>query len=234
MPWQGLKTDLRLTVNQLLEVIKQLNEWIPNKINKTWDFNDNQKSVNDFHTHFPEHNAEQDPTRRKQLREYNDLIHDIEIKNRVNSRKSETLQLLVCPDSPVYEKVPYNLEDYSHFSGDRNFGDLTIGFNHIGRHPLELYASQDIDVPPDQIVTQTLIGPVHYLFFYNYKYDINKFNDFYYSSGIKWPYKLDDPRLAIGLVNIGNLTTINDNVLSNEEIFSIVKSCNKILNWSIK
>lgn len=233
-PWQGARKDVNILVDKLLDVIEELNTWLPDKITKVWDNNDIQDSVNQFHTHFPEHKDETDSVRREQLRRYNDLVHAIEVANRSNASKKERLHLLICPDSPKKISVEYELDDYQYFEGNLTFGDLRIGYNHIGRHPLEIFYAKDINVPADQILCEHSIGPIHYIHFNNSSYDQANFEDFYYNSGIKWPYTLNDPRLAVGAVIIGKLKYVNNASLSENEIFSIVKSCNKIINWSVE
>ena len=232
-PWRGINIDPAASINKLLILVEELNQWLPKKINKVWDFNDIQKSVNEFHTHFPEHQSETDLSRREQLRRYNDLIHSIETMNMAKIANSTPLHLLICPDTPENMTVPYELDDYQYFDGNRKFGDLTIGYNHIGKHPIEIFKAGDVDIPTNQILPERLIGPIHYLFFYDYMFSKDKFNEFYYNSKIKWPYELSDPRLAVGSVNIGNLKYINDKILQRDEIFSIINSCNKIINWNI-
>ena len=234
-PWQGVNTDVTVLVNTLMGVIQELNEWMPDKITKVWDYNDIQESANQFHTHFPEHKDETDPVRREQLRRYNDLIHAIEVANRINQLKKERLHLLICPDS-LNKKilVEYELDDYQYFDGNFSFGDLRIGYNHIGRHPIEIFYAKDTDVPPDQILCEHSIGPIHYVNFNNSRYDRAEFESFYYNSGIQWPYALDDPRLAVGAVIIGKLKYVNGLELTESEIVTVVKSCNKIVAWNVE
>lgn len=234
-PWQGIKKDIQPLVDKLFVLIEELNTWLPEKIDKVWNSNDIQTSVNEFHTHFPEQNGEKDLVRREQLRRYNDLIHNIESTDRLNKGTFEYPNLTIFPDF-VNENitVPYELDDYQYFNDSTHFGDLKIAYNHIGRHPIEIFYAKDVNVPTEHIIPEHLIGPFHYLNFYQTNYNKEEFTKFYYESGIQWPYALDDPRLAVGRVSIGTLKYINNNVLSEEEILAIVKSCNKIVNWSIE
>lgn len=234
--WVGIKKDPQPLINELLLLVQELNKWLPNKINKVWDNSNIQESVNQFHTHFPEQENERDPNKRKQLTRYNDVIHKIEGLARISSMGIEPLHIMLPVDSPTIVYVPYKLEDYQYFNFNRRFGDLIIGYNHIGRHPFEVFKANDLNVPTDQIICQNRIGPIHLLIFYDNDHFFNKsmFDKFYYSSGIKWPYALDDPRLAIGNIKIGYLKTVNKNILSKDKIINIVKSCNKIVGWSIE
>jgi hypothetical protein len=240
-PWQGKLIDISILVNELLSLIHELNEWMPKKIMLTWDYSDIQDSVNKFHIHFPEHQDDKDILHRKQLTRYNDLIHDIENTYRIQLQNKEYLHLLVCPDPTTYIKVPIEDQDYQYFQIGHNFGDLLLGYGHIGRHPYEICNSNDVSVPPDQILCQNLISTIHYLQFNEVDvvsneqimHDESKFKNFYYSSGIKWPYALDDPKLAVGYIPMGKLKYVDGTELSKDEIYSIVRSCNKIVNWYV-
>jgi hypothetical protein len=150
------------------------------------------------------------------------------------------LHLLVCPDPVKYVKVELEDEDYQYFQIGHDFGDLMLGYGHIGRHPYEIFNSNDIDVPTDQILCQHLISTIHYLQFNQSNVtekDLStiesRFKDFYYSSGITWPYDLNDPKLAVGYILLGSLKYIDGKQLSNDKVYSIVYTCNKIDNWYV-
>jgi hypothetical protein len=234
-PWMGVVKSLDSMINDLSELVKDLNQWMPEPIELDWDRTDHQLMVNKYHTHFPEHEADQDPIHRKQLTRYNDIIHDIENQTRVTSN---SLYLLICPDPPIglsyQHRKPLELEDYKFFGTDFKFGGLYMGYSHIGRHPIELYHANDRNVPADQILPQNVIGPIHCLYFHDYKIDMEKFTSFYQDSRIPWPYSLDDPRLAVGMISMGTLKTVNNKVLDNTRVLEIVESCNKIVFWNVE
>lgn len=233
---RGADDNYEPLVEDFLHLVEDLNTWMSHKIDKVWDPTDIQKNVNEFHTHFPEYNHEKDTKRRDQLERYNDLLHEIETMSTVRIFKKMSLFFIVCVDHktnfPIY--TPYEFEDYQYFDVKRRFGDLTIAYHHIGRHPAEIYRAKDIDTPTDQIVCEDRLGPNHYMFFYNNRLNKDEFDKFYYTSGVEWPYALDDPRLAVGSIKIGELKTVNGNVLTVDEICSIVKSCTKVLGWSVE
>ncbi len=239
-PWQGKLINIDKLVDELLLLIQDLNKWMPNKIILEWDHNDIQTSVNKFHIHFPEHKDDTDILHRKQLTRYNDLVHDIENAYRIQQKNKEYLHLLVCPDPVTYVKVPLEDEDYQYFQIGHDFGDLMLGYGHIGRHPYEIFNSSDVDIPTDQILCQHLISTIHYLQFNQSNVtekDLSaiksRFKDFYYSSGIKWPYDLNDPKLAIGYILLGSLKYIDGKQMSNDEVYSMVYNCNTIDNWYV-
>jgi hypothetical protein len=234
-PWLGISKPIEPILEELENLVKELNQWMPVPIVLDWDRSNNQEMVNKYHTHFPEHKDDQDQVHRRQLTRYNDIIHDIENQIRLTNN---SVYLLVCPDpSPgmdITHKVPLELEDYNLFTTNLKFGELYMGYSHIGRHPIELYHANDRDVPTDQILPQNVIGPIYYLYFHNYNINMEKFNMFYQNSGISWPYPLEDPRLALGLIGMGKLRTINGNELTGDSVLEIVKSCNKIVFWNVE
>ena len=236
-PWDGRIKDPSLLVYELTEVVSRLNTWLPNKIDFKWDANDIQESVNKYHTHFPEHKDDTDPFHRKDLERYNDLLHELEDVNRRLNKTGEQLHLLICPqDQP---NVPLEADDFKQFTWYRSFGDLYLGYDTIGRHPLELMWSKDVNCPKDQIIPFNCIGTIFYAWFgftlpQGMDYILaNRFKNFYYESGLEWPFKLEDPRMGLGYLILGNLQTVNGLKLQEEEIKTIVRSCNKILNWKI-
>jgi hypothetical protein len=235
-PWMGENTSIDLMLEELRDLVSSLNQWMPEPIDLKWDSDNHQAMVNKYHTHFPKYKDDRDKTHRRQLTRYNDIMHDIE--NKVRS-DDITTNILVCPDAPhdMNHRVSLELEDYNLFTTDFKFGRLYMGYAHIGRHPMELYWAKDQNVPADQVLPQNIIGPIHFLYFENYKIDMEKFNEFYQNSGIEWPYALNDPRLAVGMIEMGELKTINDlefRNLSRPIMLKVVGSCNKIVSWNIE
>lgn len=247
-PWHGIIRDIGPVVEELMLLINDLNSWLPleDKINLEWNYDDVQDSVNRFHIHFPHHKDDPDPLHRKHLTRYNDIMHELEDIERCKINQKERIHLLVCPAPESAENISkfgnkkksvlLDEYDYQYFTIEKQFGWLRMGYFHIGRHPLEIRYANDINVPTDQILCQTVIGPIHYLDFSDngsIAWQKDKFKEFYYNSGIKWPYNFDDPKLAVGYIHMGNLVLVNGQALPKNEIYSIVKSCNKIVNWKI-
>ena len=106
--WCGQYKDVSPYVTELFQLIDILNEWLPEKILFSWNYNDIQWSVNTFHTHFPEHKDDPDPIHRKQLERYNDIIHHIEDISRV--KFNDRLHLMLCN---FHKKEEMILEDYA-------------------------------------------------------------------------------------------------------------------------
>ncbi len=231
-PWRDFdKSILTSKIHYLLELVLKLNEWLPddNKIKEKWDHTNHQLSVNKFHIHFPEQEkTETDPERKSQLSEYNDLIHEIEILA-LGQNKKQIPHLLICPDG--YDLIQLQDDDYKLFRARRVFGELCLHYCHVGRHPFELYAANDIDCPIEQIVPQTIISAFHTCRFYTDEllehYHKPKFREFYERSTLKNVMAFNDPKMAFGYITLGKLVTTE----SETEILERVKNCNKVISW---
>lgn len=235
-PWQNFGIDgLNQKIERLETLIDELNSWLPqeNIIRKKWNHADHQESVNRLHVHFPEQEkSETDIGRRRQLSEYNDLIHEIEgMTHRPNQPRP---YLLVCPDG--LESLP--LTDYTHFKAQRQFGELCLHYCHVGRHPFELYSAGDLYCPVEQIVPQHAINAYHTLRFYDddclEHWHKQKFRNFYERSTLKSVVEFTDPKMAFGYITLGKLEKVNNSVdFTKEAVYNLVYSSNKIEHWEI-
>lgn len=230
-PWRGVFSNYNTSVKQLNDVIDELNTWMPKKIEHKWQLDEPIKSLNLLHIHFPElEKGEIDSTKRDQLTRFNDLIHGLQVILH-NKSNAELLYILLCCDNTNQVKI--DEQDFKFFKPYVNFGDLTLHYCHVGRHPLELLLSNDTDCPQDQVIPQYNYSAFHTLRFFTISDCSQKFKKFYHESNISWPYDLNDPKLALGYINLGKLRTVNNKHYTNQDILSIVKSCNKILDWQI-
>ena len=233
-PWKGIMRDWNLKANELNTLIDDINKWIPNLIPGLWNEFDIQESLNRLHIHFPEQEkVETDSQRLTQLTRYNDLIHELESMYKIKSQDDDPMHLTIFPDSGNWEKVLLEDDDYEHFQMSHSFGNLMLAYPHVGRHPLEIFSSNDINCPTDQILCQFRIGSLHYLHFHDRYVDQKKFDEFYTTSGINWPFSLNNPKLAAGFIKLGSLISVNDNEYTREIIYDMVRSCNLVLNWTI-
>ena len=229
--WRGVFKNFDIMVADLQELVTNLNQWVPEKITWQWDSNNLQESLNALHTHFPEHYYIQtDETRLSQLYLYNDMIHNMENYLRRNDSKHDTMWLRVYPKSPT---LMLNDDDYAHFQLGVAFGEIILGYPIVGRHPFEIFRSNDVNVPPEQIKPHSVFSTIHHIHFNKLEVSKESFADFYYKSGIQWPYKLDDPKLAVGGISAGKLKYLDGVVQDNDTIYNTVYNCNKIINWKI-
>jgi len=229
-PWHGSTLTVQSKILALNHLIAELNHWLPQPIVSKFEIANVTDSLSRLHIHFPElERTETDEGHLLQLQAYNDLIHQIDLAYR-NGGKD--VFLLVCPDTGQF--IDLNSTEYVYFRPHIEFGDLLIHYPHVGRHPLELFSTKDVNCPTDQIICQSRISVSHTLRFYNSKFDKNVFEQFYKNSGLQWPYAVDNPQLAIGYIKIGNLIAVNDKHLSKQEILSIVNSTSVITKWQIE
>ena len=227
--------NIQEKINELIQLIEKMNMWIPTKIITFSNDDTIANNLNRLHIHFPElEKSETDPIRLAQLSTYNDLIHEIETLNAAKKFNKNVSYILVCPDIHNELNELISIEDFKYFTPNRNIGDLMLHYCHVGRHPLELYLNNDINCPDDQILPQYKISPFHTLRFSKFTVDQTKFTNFYYTSKLKWPYEITDPRLAIGYIPIGTLIKINDVEVENNAICQeLVMPDTKIISWKI-
>lgn len=234
-PWRGIVKDWDSKILELETLIDKLNQWIPNKIKSKWDISDENLSLNRLHKHFPElEQTETDPIKLGQLFQYNDLIHEIQSMHNIRLRGKESMQLIICPENSLIKKVDIPLLSFKEFTHKFYFGDLFLHYCHVGRHPFEIFLSNDINCPADQIIPQNSIYSYFSLKFFDLNFDKSKFHNFYYNSKLSWPYSLDDPKLAFGYIKMGELKKINNSeIVDKGQVYSLIKKSNRILNWGI-
>lgn len=231
-PWRGIYRSWGEKISELKKLIRELNDWLPNKILYEWNDLEPQESLNRLHIHFPEEEKnEKDITRRSQLSQYNDLIHEMEGQLKIRKRGKEMMTLLLCPDDT--ERVLLEDSDFNYFTTKYSFGDLKLHYCHVGRHPWEVFVSQDVNVPQDQIIPQYEISAYHTLTFFDTVLTFEDFKKFYNSSQITWPYTLENQKLAVGYINLGKLVYVDRKEYNRVEAFIKVRKCDKIVNWQI-
>lgn len=222
-------------INELIQLIEKMNMWIPTKIITFSNDDTIANNLNRLHIHFPElEKSETDTSRLEQLSAYNDLIHELETLNGAKNSNKNLSYILLCPDIHNELNELISIEDFKYFTPNRNIGDLLLHYSHVGRHPLELYLNNDVNCPANQILPQYEISPFHTLRFSKFTVDQTKFTNFYYTSKLKWPYKIEDPRLAVGYIPVGTLIKINDvEVENNAMCQELVMPDTTIIGWKI-
>lgn len=231
-PRRGDASSWNDKIERLNNLVQLLNCWLPEPIKGRWNDNDPYESLNRLHVHFPEYERkENDTERRKQLSEYNDLIHEIEFMYHSKIDKKNRVYFLCCFENKIAEELKD--EDYKYFQIQRKFGDLLLHYPHVGRHPLELAVQKDVNCPEDQIICQYEISADHSLRFSDFNPSFDQFEKFYYSSNIKWPYSLNDPKLAVGYIKLGTLEKVNNEIIKRENIEKILTQVDTIKHWNI-
>lgn len=243
-PWRGIIKDWDAKVHELKELITSLNSWLPEKIDGEWNDKYPDSSLNKLHVHFPDlkillmgfpdsKKNKENINRTIQLSRFNDLIHEMQSMSNAKKNSKESMQLIICPENKDIDHIDIPLKCFKEFTHKINFGDLMLHYCHIGRHPFEVFVSNDNDVPSDQLIPQKSIYSYHSLRFFDIDFDRRFFEEFYKNSKISWPYKLNDPRLAFGYIKMGKLELVNGKPWERETVFNLVRNSNSIQSWEI-
>ncbi|CAB4241626.1 hypothetical protein UFOVP71_164 [uncultured Caudovirales phage] len=220
-------------IDRLYTVANSINQLYPGQVNIVPLEPDWRTALQQMHTHFPELTnnlpAEELQVATPLLGEFNDLIHwlEKELNRKHNGSLLDRSWATICLDfnrAPLCRHVPLPESDYQYFTHELYFGNLHLHYDNVGRHPWELFGSRDYICPPDQVISQNQISPSCNMYFNDW--DIlrlrrqtlsldtytDNFNKFYYQRGGQdfFKYSLDDPRLAVGYLKIGQLVNIQE------------------------
>lgn len=220
-------------IARLYQVANDINSLYPGQVNILPLEPDWRVALQQMHTHFPEltHNLPGEELQRATplLGEFNDLIHwlEKELNRKHNGSALDRSWATLCLDfnrAPACRHRPLPESDYQYFTHQLYFGNLHLHYDNVGRHPWELFGSRDYICPADQVVSQNQISASCNLYFNDWdilrqqrralsldKYTAN-FNKFYHDRGGQefFKYSLDDPKLAVGYLKIGQLTNIHE------------------------
>ena len=247
-------------INRLYELADIINERVPHQVIKV-EINSNtwQKALHTMHVHFPElKNNIKHVDIWHFLTDYNDIIHWLEgslstIWGDYQLRSDHSLFRITLDFNKSGNNILLPIPKSAYESCDPflRFGQLSLHYTHVGKHPLELFANNDLICPVEQLVPQrTFSSSVRLGFTDDFhvsnlsKYKrMNKWKQFYELRGGKdfWGYDIDDPMLAFGYINIGQLIKISDNSvsldlplsISDMDIFRKKLGNTTVLNWSI-
>ena len=183
-----------------------------------------QEDLNNLHENFPRLHEQHTGNTLELLRDFNYCIHHLEdISRGFNSKRF----LFTCEGD---DGIDLPTEAYEMFTPTKEYGKLYMNYPHVGKHFLELFSDQDINIPQEQIqLTHKMCNTV-YCWFGENKFTnkielddlmINMFM-FYRQIEHKLPYKWKDPKLAIGYLPLGELDKdINvDDIANNKYVHS--------------
>lgn len=243
---------------RLFEVAEAINSHYPNSVEILYFDDSNWKvSLHQMHTHFPELTNGLNATALEHitplLGEFNDLIHwlDKEYNRKFNGSELDRSWSTFCLDfnrASACEHMPIPVEDFKYFTHQLYFGNLHLHYDNVGRHPWELFGSNDYTCPPDQVISQTQISPSCNLYFNDW--DIlrqtkkalplhlynEKFRNFYNARGGRdfFKYNITDPQLAVGYMQIGQLENVSDfaSITARNHLRNLLAD-SKPTNWTI-
>jgi hypothetical protein len=220
-------------IKRFYHVANSINLMYPNQVNILPLEPDWRLALQQMHTHFPDlTNNLPGPELAKAsplLGEFNDLIHwlEKELGRKLTKSLLDKSWATICLDfnrAPTCCHMPLPVNDYQYFTHQVYFGNLHLHYDNVGRHPWELFGNQDYICPADQALSQTQISPSCNMYFNDWDIlrqrrqsmsltDYNaKFEQFYHARGGKefFKYDLNDPKLAVGYLKIGELANLSD------------------------
>lgn len=204
---------LKVKIDRINQLVDILNTFVDHPIDGYFDLSKPQESVNRLHVHFPaSHSDSIGIERNSYLSEYNDLIHVIEssVFERITGRSRA--RIMLCHNSRDISKI--ELDEFKQFTPTRIFGDCFAHYSHVGRHPIELYYADDTNLPNEQIIPQYGITADSMFYFGSDTFATptdmatfrSNFEAFYRRLGeSRWPYAINDPRLAVGYMPVARL-----------------------------
>lgn len=246
-----------LQIGRLYEVAEHINDKYPNEVKILSLEPDWKLALQMMHTHFPDlTNKLSGPALQEitpSLGEFNDLIHwlDKELERKHNGNLLNKTWATLCLDfnrSKKCQHRPLPVDDYKLFTHELYFGGLHLHYDNVGRHPWELFSSSDYHCPADQVISQNQISPSCNLYFNDWdllrkekqvlsldRYQL-KFNKFYMDRGGVdfFKYALDDPRLAVGYMKIGQLENLADySTIESRTLLRNNLAQSKIVSWKV-
>ena len=165
-----------------------------------------QADLNILHENFPRLHAEHTGEIRELLRMFNYYIHHLEdISRGYNGKRF----LFTCED----EGIDLPEQAYEMFTPTKEYGKLYMNYPHVGKHFMELFGDQDVNIPQEQIQLTHKMCNTLYCWFGEDKFTNQHDLDglmlsmfmFYRQIEHKLPYKWKDPKLAIGYLPLGEL-----------------------------
>jgi hypothetical protein len=204
-------------------VTEKLDEAIWHINNLTDENISNVDDLNMLHTNFPELVRDATGELRHWLSMFNYHIHHLEDIQRYQNKRF----LFATQD----EGEPLEQEDYALFSPTRLPGHLYMNYPHVGKHILELFYDNDVDIPTNHIVPTSKLKNDLVAWFGEVQYrDTKKIEKrvkrFCAKIAQRLPFDIDDPRLAIGHICLGELLhpVDEDMIAKHKYIHSIIAS----------
>ena len=168
------------------------------------------EDLNRLHENFPDHVHTESGELREWLSMFNYHLHHLEDIIRYQNKR---FLISVANGDPAPQ--PLLLEDYKLFSPTRRKDHLYMNYPHVGKHLIELWSDNDVDVPAEHIVpTNLLKSDLLCWFAPDQCTDASAITKavkrWCMNISHKLPYSLDDPRLAIGHIELGRLAHTAD------------------------
>ena len=187
-----------------------------------------QANLNILHENFPRLHAEHTGHARELLRQFNYSIHHLEDLTRGYNGKRF---LFTCED----EGIDLPEDAYPLFTPSKEYGKLYMNYPHVGKHFMELFGDNDVNIPEDQIQLTHKMCNTLYAWFGDNKFTSKVDLDnllmmmfmFYRQVEHKIPYAWKDPKLAIGYLPLGELLDL-------EQDLSFINDNKYVHSWSCR
>lgn len=211
---QTQKNDLlsRTEFYNFGETIQDVDDKISSIVNQLVELKviESSSDLNKLHEDFARYESAYTGTTQRLLWDLNIHIHH---KEDLLKAAGEKRINITCMD----EGEPLLDEAYDDFTIRKDYGVLYMGYPHVGKHLVELFLDNDVDIPAEQIVPTNLLA--NYLICYlgpgrfQQQIHIDVFMldllQFYKKIENKMPYKWGDKKLAIGNLPLGELVDKN-------------------------
>jgi len=162
--------------------------------------------LNTLHVNFPDMMKTAQGELREQLSSFNYYLHHLEDFER--GKVKDPWFLLAAKND---DGEPLQDEDYKMFNPIYMKDHLYMNYPHIGKHLLEIYYDQDLDVPKEHIKPTSLLKNTLVCWLgrdgkpWRREALTNKVKNYCKQIQDKLPYDIDDKRLAIGHLGLGKL-----------------------------
>lgn len=165
------------------------------------------ESLNNLHESFPNSHDGSDGEIRTLLRMFNYHIHHLEDIRRKQYNGARFI--FACED----EGVSLPVQALEMFTVRRKYGELYMHYPHVGKHLLEVFVDNDINVPADHLICTNVMRNTVCGWFGDDRFVTPEEQNelmiglfmFYRQIMHKVPYSWKDPRLAIGYLPLGML-----------------------------
>ena len=243
----GNKKILEGKIKQLYEMADILNIAYPGSIVKEEFFQGSEQEIlNRMHVHFPTiHHDESLKEINYYASQYNVLIHSLEREFMPGAASRFRMFFDIHKSPKGYVSYPLDKEDYKRFEVFHNFGSLTLGYPHVGRHSQELYNANDLVCPAEQYVPQSLVSASCCMMFMvstitqdlKDKY-LDEWKQFYINRGGKdfFGCEINEPEIRFGSIKIGQLCycSINGNSINPNDLIGMLTIKHAVLTYDVE
>ena len=215
--WGETESDVQQKLDESIEHIKRLKP----EIFVGGD------DLNRLHENFPDNVHNESGELRHWLSMFNYHLHHLEDISRYKNRR-----FLLSTSAGGSGAESLHDSDYDLFSPTRLNNHLYMNYPHVGKHIIELYYDNDIDVPANHIQPTHILKPDLLAWFAkdqvatDQQKFVKKVKRWCLKIAQKLPYDVDDKRLAIGHIPLGKLTHSPDlDAINRNQYIHSIQAC---------